>query len=119
MEPEVKVDPLFIQDHINVHKSNLESNPNENLIVFGDTFKLLPPMFHDSLFRNLIDQLTSTHNDVPPIVSSGNQEWSGIISHVEEKSVEYVSYLSSLSQDDNLVYMVNLQPFNIGTLKWP
>jgi len=49
MGPKVKVDPLGFQDHINVHKSNFEPNPNENLTIFGDTLKPLSPMFGDSL----------------------------------------------------------------------
>lgn len=36
MDAKVKVNPLGFQDHINAHKSNLESDPNENLIVSGD-----------------------------------------------------------------------------------
>ena len=80
MGPKVKVDPLGFQDHINVHKSNFEPNPNENLTIFGDTLKPLSPMFGDSLVSP-----TWTHNDVQSIVSSSNQEQGGSISHAEEK----------------------------------
>ena len=72
MESKVKVDPSTFKDHIN--ESNLESNPNKNLIVFGGTQKPLRPTFHDTLFCELLDQPTSNINDVQLVSSSGNQE---------------------------------------------
>lgn len=52
MDLEVKVDPSSFQGHIKVNVSNLESNPNENPIVYGDILKPLPSMFHDSLIHD-------------------------------------------------------------------
>lgn len=76
LEIKVNVDPLGFQDHINVCKSNIESNPNENWIVSGDT------LLHDSIFHNSLVSPTSTFNNVQFVVSRGNQEWVKFISHV-------------------------------------
>lgn len=72
MEPKFKVDPLYFQDHISACKSNLESDPNENLTASRDTFQPLLSMYHDSLFHDPLNQPTLTFKDVQPLVSSSD-----------------------------------------------
>ena len=63
MELRVKVYPLVFQDHINVHKHNIEYNPIENVVASRVTPKPLPSMSHDSLFHNPLNPPTSNFMD--------------------------------------------------------
>lgn len=112
MEPKMKIDSSSFQYCINVHKYNLEYGRNENLIPSRDTLKPIPHMFHDYLLCNLLNQPTSTSHDVQPVVLSGNQEQGSCISHVEEKHVQDMYYISSLFQDDNISFLANLWSYN-------
>lgn len=107
MEHGVKVNPMVLQDHINAHKHNLESNPIKNMVSSRDTLKPLPSISHDSLFHDTLYPPTSTLNDIQPIVSCGNQEQGSCISRIEEQSVGDMSYLFSLFQDDNISFLVD------------
>lgn len=73
-------------------------------------------MFHDSLFRNPLDQPTPIFNDVHLVISSGNKEKGSCISTVEEQSVEDISYISSLCQVDDLSFLADLQSSNLDNL---
>lgn len=64
MDPRVKVDSMVFQDHMNVHKPNLKSNPIENMVSSRHTVKPLPSMPHAYLFNDILDSPTSTLNDV-------------------------------------------------------
>lgn len=112
----MKVEPLGFQDHINVHKFDIEVDPNENLIIFEDTLNPLPLMFHDSLFRNLLDQPTPIFNDVQPIISSNSQGQGSCISHVEGQSVRDMFHLSPLFQNVDLILSSNHESSNLDNL---
>ena len=74
MEPKVKVHYFFFEDHNNIHRSNLESDPTIHLVSSEDTLKLLPLISHDSMFLDSLLSPTSTHNDLQPMVSRENIE---------------------------------------------
>lgn len=107
MEPEVETHSLILQYDINTHNFNLELDLIESIISSRDTLQPIPSISHDSLFHDPLDQSTSNSLGFQRVVSSSNREQGSFISCVEEKSVEDMSYLSSLFQDDNLTFLAN------------
>lgn len=86
------------------------------MISSRDTLQFLLSIFPSSLFLCLLDQPTSTLNDVQLAVSSSNQEQGSCILHVEEQSVGDMSYLSSLFQDDNFASLDDHRSYSLENL---
>jgi len=86
------------------------------MIYSRDTLQTLPSISPDSSFLSPLDQRTLTLNYVQHVFTRNDQEQGSFISHVEGKSVEYMSYLSSLFQYDNLSFLVYHRSRNIDNL---